>query len=169
MIKVLQDLNFVDSKINMHMYETVEEMANPIPGDFSMIDGVAHVYTSIRNSEPQWLPLGVKRLQYTHNQAIARNTWSIEHNLSTHDLIVAVYDDSNKIVLSEFTVLTPDTIEVKLNTMMTGKCVIFGSSEEYAGFSPEVKTKQVNNENVTFGYAEPTADMTASLYMMIEE
>lgn len=61
-----------------------------------------------------------------HTQAVASANWSFSHNLGTKDVVVAVYDATDEMVIA--TVKTPDanTVTVDFAAPQTGRIVVVG-------------------------------------------
>ena len=64
---------------------------------------------------------------YVHTQSTSATTWNITHNLGLSNLIVTVYDSTNKIIAADVTIIDNANITVDVNPATTGKCVIFGA------------------------------------------
>lgn len=140
--------------------------SNPKLGTDTMVDGVLYYYTSIDGAEPVWVPVGTKRLNNTVTIATPQLEWIVEHNLGTFDIVVGIYDANNKMVEAPFTILTADTIKVTFTNPVSGKAVVFGASQKYAGFTPSVS--QVTGETVSVGTGEPDASTTSTLYIQVD-
>lgn len=64
---------------------------------------------------------------YVHAQGTAATTWNINHNLGLSNLVVTVYDSTNKIITADVTIIDNANVTVGVNPATTGKCVIFGA------------------------------------------
>lgn len=139
----------------------------PKLGMIHPIGGVPHYYGS-QNGEPAiWIPLGQKRSNKTVNFPSASTEWIAQHNLSTMDLIIGVYDSNGeKIVPQKETIINADTLKLTFATPVAGKVVVFGASEKYAGFEPAVNA--LNEETVSVGTGEPSETTTSTLYVQVD-
>lgn len=129
--KVLSNLEMTNAGIIMHNYQNI----NDVPETerlFAMIDGIPHLYTSIDGSDLFWFPLGIKRTIFKHVQIEPSVTWVVNHNLSTQDLIVGIYDDSNNLIEAQINIINDSQIELLFTEAIAGRAIIFGNSELWA-------------------------------------
>ena len=139
---------------------------NPSVGTSCVVNGVLYFFTSIDNEEPIWVPLGTKRLNAVVSFPEPQLEWVVEHNLATFDLMAAVYDINNKLVDAPFTVISSNIIKFTFTNPVSGKAVVFGASQKYAGFTPSVS--QLTGETLSVGTGEPTSATTSTLYIQID-
>ena len=166
-IKVLSDIKLTKDTIIINDTSRNEFPANPELGTECLVNGMKYVYTSINNDEPIWFPFGAKRSHSTVIQPNFVKTWVIDHNLSTMDIIVSVYDESNRVIDAPYTILSADTIEIELTVPTSGKAVIFGASEKYAGYTPS--SGDLTVETVSVGFTEPDeASPKTTIYIQLE-
>ena len=61
--------------------------------------------------------------EYTHDQALASNNWSITHNLCKFPS-VAVVDSANTVVVGEVTYIDKNSLMIEFNGSFTGKAYL---------------------------------------------
>ena len=140
--------------------------SNPKLGTDTMVDGVLYYYSSTDGAEPIWVPVGTKRLNNTITIPEPQLEWIVTHSLGTFDIMAAVYDSNNKLVQAPYTIISADVIKYTFTNPMSGKAVVFGASQKYAGFTPSVSA--VNSETVSVGTGEPDESTTSTLYIQVD-
>lgn len=161
-IDVLTDLQMKSAAFRLHHYTGFPP--NPKDGELAVVDGALFCYTQLEG-QMQWLPLTNKREFHTHNQTVASDKWIVNHELGTSDFIYAVYDENNMLQMATATTITLDQIEVNLVGPMTGKCVVMGASDKFAGYQTCSDTQPV--DSVTYGTEEPTGEEDSTLYFQV--
>lgn len=139
---------------------------NPKLGTDTMVDGVLYYFTSIDGGEPVWVPVGNKRSNTVVEFATSALEWVAEHNLGTYDIIATCYDSNNKAFEASHFIISADIIKFVFTTPISGKAVIFGASQKYAGYAPS--TTSLNTETIAVGYSEPDATNTSTLYVQLD-
>lgn len=162
-MKILTNIAMNNAKMKLHFYD--EPPLNPEIGDLCLIAGVVSIYTLLDGVQ-SWLPLGIKRSFYKHIQTSPSDRWEVDHNLGSYDCMVGVYDDANKLIICDYTFLSPDKIIIELTEPKSGRCVIFGDSNKFAGFNTP---DGLNQETVSYGTTEPDPTTDTTLYFQIEE
>lgn len=162
-INVFSDLNMKSAAFRLHSYAGFP--TNPKPGELSVVDGALFCYTQLEGSL-QWLPLTNKREFHTHKQETPSQTWIVEHNLGTTDFIYAVYDLNNMLQFATAIPLTLDSIQVELTQPMTGKCVVIGASNKFAGYQSCSDTQSLT-QTITYGTEAPTGNEDSVLYFQV--
>jgi hypothetical protein len=62
---------------------------------------------------------------FEHVQLLASDTWTVVHNANSKKLTVQVWDSNDEaIIVERIKILTPNTVEVLLNTPMTGRAIL---------------------------------------------
>lgn len=110
---------------------------NPELGEIAFVNGVLWLYTDI-DSNITWYPLTNKAHYHVHNQITAESAWNVTHNLGSQDLVYMVYDDNNNVQLADVDFVDDDNIVINLIEPMTGKLVIFATSNSYADGSSRI-------------------------------
>lgn len=165
-IKILSNIEFAKDSFILNDASRNEFPTEPKLGTECLVKGMKYIYTSIDNDEPVWLPLGIQR---THNITIQKQEqleWVVDHGLSTMDIIVGIYDNTNKVIEADYTILSVDTILVKFSQPTSGRVVVFGSTEKYAGYTPSVNN--LNSETVSIGFNEPDESIGSTIYIQLE-
>lgn len=165
-IKMFSHVEFAENAQMKFDITRTEFPANPTPGESVVVNGVLYFFTSIDGEEPVWVPLGTKRLNAVVNIDEPQLEWIIEHNLATFDLMAAVYDVNNKVMDAPFSIISANIIKFTFTNPVKGKAVVFGASQKYAGFTPNVN--QLTGETLSVGTGEPTSATTSTLYIQID-
>jgi len=105
---------------------------NPVIGEFSFVNGVLYIYSKIRDDASSWYPLTNFAENYVHQQLISSSSWTIQHNLGSQNLAYFVYDNNNEYVLSEIQFIDDNTIKLNFTEEITGRCVIFASTNAFS-------------------------------------
>lgn len=162
-INVYSDLQMKSAALRLHSYTGFPP--NPKDGELSVVDGALFCYTMV-DGKMQWLPLTNKREIAVHRQSTPSQSWIVEHNLGTTDFVYAVYDDNNMLQIATATVITLDKIQIELTMEMTGKAVVLGASDKYAGFQTCAETQKLT-DTITYGTEEPTGAESGTLYFQV--
>ena len=165
-IKVFSNVEYAANARMKYDVSRSEFPTDPQLGESVVVSGVLYLYTTIDGEEPVWVPLGVKRLNSVVTIDQPQLEWIVEHNLATFDLVASVYDVNNKLMDSPFTIISANVIKYTFTNPVKGKAVIFGASQKYAGFTPNVN--QLSGETVSVGTGEPTASTTSTLYIQVD-
>jgi len=163
-IKVNAELHMKEAGIVNEIFDQLPE--NPTPGLMVVVDGVPQTYTNI-DGEYGWWVMSQKAMYYTHYQTDSSKQWVVDHNLGTDSLMVHVYNEDNQLIMCNITQVNDNTLYIDLTSATTGRAIIFGASQAYAGYVPE-SSIPIQNESIAYGTDEPTADEDASLYVVIE-
>ena len=98
---------------------------SPKVGQFAFVNSIVYICVSIAGDLPVWVPMTREITAFTHGQASAAATWTINHGMNTTSVQVQVFDSSNRVVIpDEIEVLTPDSVQVTLGAAATGKAVV---------------------------------------------
>lgn len=165
-IKMYSNVEFAENSSMTFDISQTTFPENPTPGRSCVVNGVLYFFTSIDGEEPVWVPLGTKRLNAVVNVDEPQLEWIIEHNLATFDLVASVYDVNNKLLDAPFTIISANIIKYTFTNPVKGKAVVFGASQKYAGFTPNVS--QLTGETLSVGTGEPTSSTTSTLYIQID-
>lgn len=165
-IKMYSNVEFAENSSMKFDVSRTDFPSNPTPGDSVVVNGVLYFFTSIDGEEPVWVPLGTKRLNAVVYVEEPQLEWIIEHNLATFDLVASVYDVNNKLLDAPFTIISANIIKYTFTNPVKGKAVVFGASQKYAGFTPNVN--QLTGETLSVGTGEPTSATTSTLYIQID-
>lgn len=99
--------------------------ASPKVGQLAFVNSIVYICVSLTNDLPVWVPMTREITAYTHSQNSSSATWSITHGMNTTSVQVQIFDANNFVVIpDDVEVLTPDTVEVTLNTAITGRAVV---------------------------------------------
>lgn len=165
-IKVLSNIELTQNVMLLNDVSRDEFPLTPKLGAECLVKGMKYIYTSIDNDEPFWLPFGIKRNHNITVQAQEQQEWVIDHGLSTMDLIVVTYDNTNKVIEADYTIISADTIVINFAEPKSGRVVIFGSTEKYAGYTPN--TNNITSETISIGFTEPDESTNSTIYIQLE-
>lgn len=165
-IKIFSNIELAANANLVNDIESNEFPLNPKLGTQTVVSGVLYYFASIDGEEPVWVPVGTKRLNSTTQITDPQLEWLVEHNLGTFDIMASVYDANNKVMDAPFTIISADIIKYTFTNPVSGKAVVFGASQKYAGFSPSVS--QVTGETVSVGTGEPDESTTSTLYIQVD-
>lgn len=129
-MKVLTDLEMLAQVVLGN--ELADFPVSPKNGELAFVDGVLHIWATI-GGEQTWYPLTNKALHYTHTQGTAATSWSINHGLNSTALAFFVYDDNDDVQLADIDFVDGDNCTITLTEDTAGRCVLFASSDTYAG------------------------------------
>jgi len=165
-IKIFSDIELAESANLVNDIQNNDFPLNPKLGTQTVVSGVLYYFATIDGGEPVWVPVGTKRLNSTIQIIEPQLEWTIDHNLGTFDIMATVYDANNKVMDAPFTIISADIIKYTFTNPVSGKAVVFGASQKYAGFSPSVS--QVTGETVSVGTGEPDESTTSTLYIQVD-
>ena len=167
LINVLSDLQMKGAKFRLHTYTELPTTATE--GEIIVKDGIVYAFITT-GGQQQWVPLTNKREMYIHTQTEPSTNWIVNHNLGTNDLIYSVYNNSGQIEFATVTYDTLDTMNINLVGQITGKCVVWGLSEKFAGYNScngDIKNTAANS-TLQISTGEPTEDTQSTLYFQID-
>lgn len=99
--------------------------ATPVAGQLVFKSSILYICISITDNLPVWAPLTKELTSYTHTQATASSTWTINHGLNTRSVFVMVYDDADRVVIpDQIQVNGLNTVTVNLSSAATGRVVV---------------------------------------------
>lgn len=127
-IRVLTNLRFGKSAMMIRDFlDTFPE--NPELGTDCVVKGMHYIYTEI-DGQQFWMPSGIRRSKYIHNQDIPSSTWEIQHNLNTYEVVVSVYDAENRIMNVGYQLIDDKSLKLEFTHEVVGKVIVFGTVGE---------------------------------------
>lgn len=124
-MKILADLD-VKGRIQLNLFIDFPE--NPIKGELCFKENILYIYTSVENVLG-WIPLSNSLAKfYVYEQTELSNSWKINHNLNTENIMFQVYDSNNKILLAEISIIDNNNCEIIFGSDEIGKCLIISAN-----------------------------------------
>lgn len=110
--------------------EMGEFPATPKDGMTVMKEGVLYHYTTLRGAQT-WYPLNSKYSSYVHTQGLASQSWTINHDFDTENVMFMIYDTQGNLVWAEHEFTSSNTLTLTFTEAIAGKCVVFAMTEMY--------------------------------------
>lgn len=136
-MKAYGDVKF-QANANIKMDDSLSTLPGTAEvGDIIFNNANKKTYVAI-STTPTWVELSNVTDIYVHTQSAASNSWTINHNLGTTDVIVELYDSSNNKFLADNVATTnSNTVTVTLSSSISGKAVVLtGDANGLASGSP---------------------------------
>lgn len=113
---------------SLTLNQVTELNTNPELGETAFKDGILFIYASIGGIET-WYPTNRPQSSYVHSQGVASESWTVNHNLATADVIVAAYDQHGHIVMADVKIKNENSVEISFTEPVEGHAVVFGREQ----------------------------------------
>jgi len=124
------NINLLDNEMQrMVLSQESSFPQTPTPGRILFTNKRLYFCVEIVAGVPAWIPLTNEISTYVHEQGAASQVWNVSHNLGTTTPIVQVYDNEQKLIITDdIEVIDNNNVTVSLGAAAAGRAVVmFGS------------------------------------------
>jgi len=102
----------------------------PVVGRLVFKGYVLYMCVALNGALPIWIPVTNTINTFKHTQAVAADSWVIEHKLTAEFPVVQVYDENNQLAIPDTVTSTGEQeITITFGQAMTGTAIILSSDE----------------------------------------
>lgn len=102
----------------------------PKDGTTLIKEGVLYCYTTIRGVQT-WYPLNNKYSSFVHTQSLPSQTWTVQHNFESTDIIYFIYDENSQLMFAPVTFVNNNTFTVNFTEDSIGRVVVFAQTDMF--------------------------------------
>lgn len=98
-------------------------------------DGIMYYYGTV-NGLTAWHPMHTMRTSYVHTQQTPAETWTVQHDLNTKDVIVSVYNSNDELIIAPVKRESDGntiTIAFDVGDPRSGYAVVFSAGDYNSG------------------------------------
>ena len=102
---------------------------DPVVGQIVLKQGILYTYGDTGTGIFSWLPIGISRTTYVHQQISPSSEWFVTHNLNATEYGLLVYDENRTIVVAPSEPIDNNTVKVTFPAPLSGTAILIAVTE----------------------------------------